>query len=183
MSQAGGRAKLCKLVNPLAINTPQQTRNTSSIGHIQTSTSQGMNQQKRPITQTPTSNVTPTHTSLFSEMESLNRKDIPKEQKIDYSGYLNNQELSSLPTYVVTNVSCGNLSHFAYVVTFNGDIFFANLSNMIRDYSRLWHRSINNVVLNCFKADINVIYKMIFKLNYMRAYILFFVKRKTPMMN
>jgi hypothetical protein len=139
-------------------STPQQTQSNSSQRRLtnQTASQQPINiNQSQQLNQ---SQITTTPSTTESGMSNSNKKTDQEKLKygIDMSQHLTNQD-STIPSYIITNVACQRENtQYAFVVTFNGDIFFINLGQLVYNYSKIWHRSINNIVLNCFKADVNV---------------------------
>ena len=65
---------------------------------------------------------------------------------------------ANLQTFLVPNVVFNKSNQYAYLITMNGDVYFFKMkmsdSCPIRTF--LWQRSINAIVLKCYKVDINV---------------------------
>ncbi len=65
---------------------------------------------------------------------------------------------TDVQTFLVPNVVYNKSNQYAYLITMNGDVYFFKMtptdSFPIRTY--IWHRSINAIVLKCYKVDINV---------------------------
>lgn len=63
----------------------------------------------------------------------------------------------SLPTFLVPNVVYNKSNQYAYMITMNGDVYFFKMTLgafPLKTY--IWHKSINAIVLKCYKVDINV---------------------------
>ena len=140
-------------------STPQQLSNTSQ----RRSTTQNIPTQQ-PINinhsgQQSNQSQTTTPTAESGILNSNKKSDSEKiKYDLDMTPWLTTNHDSTIPSFILTNVSCMRQQQYAFLVTFNGDIFFINLSQLIFNHSKIWHRSINNIVLNCFKVDINVNY-------------------------
>jgi hypothetical protein len=209
VSQPGGRIILCKFNNQPAANTSQLTSTSSSSSSLMellnapppSTPHQQTNTQRRTqptITtqqsttsistnlsqQSTTPNLPPPPPTTTTTTPITNKKNpsLLLEEILNLSSELSNQDplnLSCLPTYLLTNITCHLSNQYAYLVTFNGDIFFINLANLVSKKSKIWYRSINNNVVNCFKADINV--RISFYL--MHHLVVFFFYRKTATTN
>lgn len=69
---------------------------------------------------------------------------------------LESKQNCNLPSFLVGNVTYNKSNQYAYMITMSGDVYFFKMtpgSFPIR--TQLWHRSINAIVLKCYKVDIN----------------------------
>lgn len=163
------------LLDLIATNAPvTNAAQRRSIAHIQTQHQQGATANQpsippAPITTTSTpvnqtsiiTTVTPGSSALSSTAlaASTNKKNIFLEEILNLSSEITSCDatnLTSLPTYFITNITCQQSNQYSYMVTFNGDIFFINLSNLISKKSKIWYRCLNNAIISCYKADIDV---------------------------
>lgn len=73
--------------------------------------------------------------------------------------FSNENELntSNLPTFLVINVTFNKSSQYTYLITMSGDVFFFKMTQgSFPIKTPIWKRSINAIVLKCYKIDINV---------------------------
>lgn len=71
-------------------------------------------------------------------------------------------ERSTIPTYLVANVTYNKSDQYAFLITMGGDVFFYKMSiNSSTLKTPLWHCNINALVMKYYKVDINVIFKNI----------------------
>jgi hypothetical protein len=70
------------------------------------------------------------------------------------------------PTYLLANVRCQEFGQCAYCLTFAGDVFFLDLSNMQNETKTekrvIWHRPLLLNVLSYTKVDIDVSFFILF---------------------
>jgi hypothetical protein len=66
------------------------------------------------------------------------------------------------PVYLITNVLYGDCSHYAYLVTFSGCIFFIYMHELLPQDKPIWQRKLNAKINQCFKIMLEASFKYIF---------------------
>ena len=136
-TQPGARVLLCKSL--------QTTINSSKVELSNSSSSSS-------LTELVSNNQTSFSTSFINSFE----------EAVNFTSEIISVETdaqrANLPTYLVSNVCFNKSNQYAYLVTMNGDVFFFKMTiGGVTIKAPIWHRSVNAIVMKCYKIDINVI--------------------------
>lgn len=151
-TQPGSRIRECKLKAQL----DSSSSSSSSLSEIITVKTKTTEQKAvaKPIALTP--QISEINEPEFLRNEPLEFKYSSTEEIFNLGEFQSSKNIKS-PTFLIPDVSYKKQNNFAYFLNMNGDVYFFNMSENLKDKNYIWYRDLQSPILFHYKANLIVI--------------------------